>query len=609
MKQLVFLVLLFFTNLLFAQQKLDFKVHSHNDYLRNVPFWEAYSVPCQSIEVDVILKGGQLMVGHEVESIQPQNTLDALYLRPIQKAKAMNAGKNPNFQLLIDLKTEAYSTLELLVQQLEPYEALWASPSNLDGVKIVISGSRPQPEDYTNYPDYIYFDYQSQDLDGDLPWDRIAMVSYSFRTVSIWNGKGRMVEADRQKALDLIGKVHEKDKPIRFWATPDSKTAWKALQDMQVDFINTDQPHLAFEYLSKLPKWEYKGEIGHQVKPPKFEVDGVEQPVRRIILMIGDGNGLGQIAAAQTVNGNKLFLTQIINIGLIKTQAADDYTTDSAAGATAFASGQKTNNRFIGILPNGEKAEHLPDILKSMGWKNGLITTDKMAGATPSAFYAHVRERDDTQAILDFLPESSLDFFAGGGKDDFTRFGKNQLETLEENGYELLDNFEGIRTSESDKIGFLAASGSLPSILQNRGDYLKNTTIAAMDFLGRDDSPFFLMLESAFIDSGGHSNSTEVIVEEMLDFDQTIGAVLDYADANPGTLVLITADHETGGVTLPQGSIADHRIELNYQSDDHTGIMVPIFAYGAHSGDFRGVYENTEVFHRILHLVKRDRVE
>ncbi|WP_373400781.1 alkaline phosphatase [Algoriphagus halophilus] len=113
------------------------------------------------------------------------------------------------------------------------------------------------------------------------------------------------------------------------------------------------------------------------------------------------------------------------------------------------------------------------------------------------------------------------------------------------------------------------------------------------------------MIEAANIDSGGHSNSASTIISEMLDFDQTIGKVLQFADEHPGTLVIITADHETGGVSIPQGDIANATLELAFHSDDHTGIMVPIFAYGAHSSDFQGVYENTEVFTKIMGLVQK----
>ena len=121
----------------------------------------------------------------------------------------------------------------------------------------------------------------------------------------------------------------------------------------------------------------------------------------------------------------------------------------------------------------------------------------------------------------------------------------------------------------------------------------------------RANQPFFLMIESGMIDSGGHSNSTATIVEEMIDFDQVIGEMIRFADENPGTLLIITADHETGGVSIPQGNVETGEVELAYHSDDHTGILVPIFAYGPHSDDFRGIFENTGVFEKVMNLVKQ----
>ena len=605
MKKSILYLLIFLPICLFAQEKSSFKLHSHNDYLRNVPFWEAYSVPCQSIEVDVILENNQLMVAHERQSIKPENTLLALYLDPIRKAKEMNAGENPEFQLLIDLKTAAIPTLTLLITQLENYRDILATTENPKGVKIVISGNQPEVSAYVDYPDYIFFDYQKPLLTVELPWEKIALVSYSFRSISVWNGKGRIVEAERQKGLDLVEKVHGFNKPIRFWATPDSKTAWKALSEMGVDYINTDMPHQAYQYLVKLPSLVYTGEIKHTIYKPTFETDSGEIPVNQIILMIGDGNGLAQLASGMFVNGNELNLTQLKNMGLVKTQAADDFTTDSAAGATAYATGHKTNNRFIGMLPSGEIVKNLPNILNEYGFKSGIITTDKLSGATPAAFFAHVSERDDVKSIMEFLPKSDLDFFAGGGKSDLKRSSIDLSQALIENGFSMVDNWSSISSNPASKIAYFASEESLSTLVKGRGDYLGKTTSATLGFLGKTKAPFFLMIESAMIDSGGHGNSSEMIVEEVLDFDQTIGEVIQYADQNPGTLVIISADHETGGVTIPQGSIADHSVELNYQSDDHTGIPVPIFAYGAHSGDFRGVYENTEVFHRIMKLVVR----
>jgi alkaline phosphatase len=285
----------------------------------------------------------------------------------------------------------------------------------------------------------------------------------------------------------------------------------------------------------------------------------------------------------------------------VKTQAADDFTTDSAAGATAYATGHKANNRALGVGPEGDSLVNLPKILREKGFRSGIITTDELTGATPAAFFAHHAERDDAGIIASFLAKSSLDLAIGGGKRHFFPY----LSDLTRAGFEQVNSLEAMGQSASSKLVYFLGDGSPSSIESGRGPILSNASVQAVSFLTKGNSPVFLMVEAAKIDSGGHANSSSTIVTELLDFDQAVGEMIRYADLNPGTLVVITADHETGGVSLPQGNLDRNEVELAYHSDDHTGILVPVFAYGAHSGEFRGVYENTEVFKKLMNLVSR----
>lgn len=599
LKTILFTLTFFAPALLFAQQ--DFKLHSHNDYLQNVPFWEAFGAGAASIEVDVILREGKLMVAHEAESIKSELTLRSLYFEPIQKAVKLGMIEDFDFHLLIDSKTEGYATLDAIVKDAAEFEELLFSAKNPNGLKLIISGNRPKPEDYSTYPEWIFFDYQSKTLTSDLPWEKIGLVSLSFRQFSVWNGKGRIVQAEKTKLEEFITLVHSFQRPVRFWASPDSKSAWKAFYEMGVDYINTDQPAVAQAYLSTLSKNVFAVDSRQSVVEPTFESDGVEMPVKNIILLIGDGNGLAQISAGLFANGGDLNLSRLKNMGLIKTQAADDFTTDSAAGATAFATGKKTNNRALGVSPDGALLPNLPEILAEYQFSSGIITTDQLTGATPAAFYAHHHERDDSDQIAAYLSNSKLDLFIGGGKRAF----ESQLPNLKSSRIELVEALDQIRTSQAERIGFFAADGATLSMEKGRGDFLSQSALNAVDFLKSRNQPFFLMIESAMIDSGGHSNSSSTIVTELLDFDRVIGEMVEFADANQGTLLIITADHETGGVSIPQGNIAKGEVELAFHSDDHTGILVPIFAYGPHSGDFRGIYENSAVFDKVMNLVKK----
>lgn len=581
-----------------SQQNTTFALHSHNDYLQPVPFWDAFSAGCASIEVDVILQEGQLQVAHEKASIKPARTLVSLYLKPIDEAVALGLIQDFPFHLLVDLKTEAYSTLEVLLKDLEPFAELLYGPQNPKGLKLIISGNRPKPEDYSKYPDWLLFDYQSKELTADLPWDKIGMVSLSFSRFSVWNGKGRIVESQRQQLQAFIDLVHSYKRPVRFWASPDSKTAWRAFYEMGIDYINTDRPAEARDYLSSLAKNVYSLPNTQVVYLPSYQVDGAEVPVKQVFLLIGDGNGLAQISSGLLANGGQLSLAQVRNMGLVKTQAADDFTTDSAAGATAMATGQKANNRALGLNAQGDSIPNLPYFLKERGFQSGLVTTDELTGATPAAFYAHYGERDGVKEIAQYLPKSAIDLVVGGGGRHFPK------EVLDQGSFERVSQLDQLATATAARVAYFKSEGGIPSMESGRGDFLSQAVGQSILFFEQRKSPFFLMVEAAKIDSGGHSNSPSTIVTELLDFDRVIGEVLRYADSHPGTLVLVTADHETGGVTIPQGNVAKREVELAFHSDDHTGILVPIFAYGARSGEFRGVYSNTEIFNRILKVVK-----
>jgi alkaline phosphatase len=585
-----------------AQDHHPYKLHSHNDYLQTAPFWEAYANQMESIEADVILKDNELFVAHEPESIKKDRTLTSLYLDPIRKAANLNLEGPKSFQLLIDIKTEPYATLKKLEEILVQYEDILIGDEGIN-VEIVVSGNRPSVAEYKNYSDYIMFDYQSISDTTGLPLDKIAMISLNFRSLSLWNGKGRLIDQEQEAIKTAIAVAHALNKPIRFWATPDSKTSWKALKDLGVDYINTDYPFEARAYLRTLDQRMYSRSKPFPVYQPTFQVDGNKSAVKNIIFMIGDGNGLAQISASLYANGQQLTLAYLKHMGLIKTHSADDFTTDSAAAGTALATGNKVKNRSIGINPDGSKGENLPEYLQQYRYLTGIVTTDYVTGATPAAFYAHQSDRDMVKEISADLVKSPLNLFIGGGEKNFSQ--NNQLQKLLASGFYLVDSLAQIGSIKEKKAGYFAAEEGLPTKSNGRGDYLSRATTQAISFLSKDGHPFFLMVEGAMIDSGGHNNDTETVIEEGIDFDQALAEALKFADKDGQTLVIITADHETGGITIPQGNVNQNQVELEFETEDHTGILVPIFAYGPHSDEFRGIFDNTDVFHKITEIIEK----
>lgn len=578
---------------LIAQESRPFTIHSHNDYLQNAPFWNAYTNGLGSIEVDLFLKGGVLYATHTEAEIKEGQTLESLYLQPLQKAFDLKLGAQQDIQLLIDIKSEAYTTLKKIISVLKKYPKIINNPA----ISIVISGNRPKTEDYPTYPDYIKFDYQS--LEGELSpeiWDKIAMISLSFHNSSQWNGKGRLTREDLEVVKATIDKAHSFGKPFRYWGAPDSKTAWKAFVDLGMDYINTDMPAKSSAYLGTLHHRAYTNQVRSKVYTPTYASDQKEGPVENIILLIGDGNGLSHISAAVLANGGETTLTQLKSIGFIKTSSSDDFTTDSAAAGTALATGRKTYNRSIGMGDDREPITNITEFLDRQGFISGCITTDRIVGATPSSFYAHQLDRDDTQGIAEDLLKSKLSLFIGGGRADFDQdFGAS--------GFTILNDTDAVGNSSENRVGLFLSDHGVPGYLDGRGNQLADATKNGLQFLSSKNRPFFLMVEGAKIDSYAHGNNMAGVIAEGIDFDTAITEAIAFADRTGNTLVVITADHETGGLTLPQGNLENRMVEGNFTTDDHTATMVPIFAYGPRSQEFQGVYENNEVYHKIIKVL------
>lgn len=587
LKKITFFLILTFTTTVYAQ---TVKVHSHNDYEQKVPFWYALGAGVSSIEADVFLVNDQLYVSHEEKDIQRSRTFESLYLEPINKALEMNMIHQGSLQILIDCKTDAKTTLDQIVRSIQKYPRITAQ----NKVKFVISGNQPKPQEYTSYPDFIFFDYQKLENLTTDQWKKVALVSLSFPQYSKWNGKGGLTEDDLPKVTEVIKKAKSFGKPFRFWAIPDGKTSWEFFAHNGVDFINTDHPKECVEYINSLEKRTFKNTVFSEVYQPKFVYLKKNVPVKNVILLIGDGNGLSQISSSVLANKGQLTLTQLKNIGLIKTTATDNFTTDSAAGATAFATGKKTKNRSIGVDSDGKLIPNMTEILSEKGFSTGIITTDEIVGATPSAFYAHQKDRGMEKEIAQDLTRSKLTFFAAGGRSKISGLSH----------FEIANNAEEVGKSRADNLAFYLSENGVPQVLKGRGDLLAETVDNGLKFLKSKKKPFFMMVEGAHIDSGGHSNNVGTIVTEGIDFDRAITKAIQFADQNPGTLVVITADHETGGFSIPHGDMKTSTIEGDFTTDDHSATLIPVFSYGSGSENFTGVYENNEIFHKILNALQ-----
>ena len=251
MKKSTALLCLFSMYFLFASAQNQ-GIHSHNDFHRNVPFWKAYAAGAASIEADVFLINDTLFVAHQRHQIQPQRTLESLYLNPIRLIFEDQLMAARPFQLLIDVKTEAYATLDRVVEELLPLQQ-HLYPNNPEGVRVVISGSRPRSSSFANYPNFIFFDWQSTDRPDNL--DRVAMVSLDFMNFSLWRGNRMMNNEERTQVQTVIAAMKQFGKPIRFWGAPDTPLAWMTLFRMGVDFIGTGRPDEAMFFLQSFQEY------------------------------------------------------------------------------------------------------------------------------------------------------------------------------------------------------------------------------------------------------------------------------------------------------------------------------------------------------------------
>lgn len=346
--------------------------------------------------------------------------------------------------------------------------------------------------------------------------------------------------------------------------------------------------------------------VAVNVSENTIETNSTKQKPKNIILLIGDGMGLSQVSASFFYTECTSNFERFNTVGLIKTSASSDLITDSAASATAYATGEKTYNGAIAVNKDTLTVETLVEKVSKQNIATGLISTSSIVHATPASFYAHVKQRRMYEDIASFLPSSDIDFFAGGGLQFFNKRkdGKNLLDNLSQNGFEVSTTSLPSAIS-SKKQAILLANDGMPKMLEGRGDFLPDATKLALEHLSKNQNGFFLMVEGSQIDWGGHANDSDYLISEQLDFDKTIGVALDFAKRNGNTLVIVTADHETGGFTLAAEDDNYNSIKPSFSTGGHSATMVPVFSYGPSEKSFGGIYENTSLFHKMISLFQQ----
>jgi alkaline phosphatase len=324
--------------------------------------------------------------------------------------------------------------------------------------------------------------------------------------------------------------------------------------------------------------------------------------IRNVIFMIGDGMGLPHVYAAMSVSSSPLNIERVTNTGLQKTYSSNSYITDSGAGGTALATGTKTYNGAIGVDPMGKPVKTILEYAEENGLSTGLVSTSSVTHATPASFIAHQKSRASYEDIAKDFLKTDIDVFIGGGYDHFAKRADklNLADSLKAKGYDVQTNLDQILGSKAIRLAGFTAGQQNPYRLKGRGNMLPASTGKAIEILSKNPKGFFLMVEGSQIDWAAHANAADTLVDETLDFDKAIGAAIDFAEKDKQTLVIITADHETGGVTIVNGDRKTHKVGLAFSTTDHTAVMVPVFAFGPGSEKFTGIYDNTDLFRKIM---------
>lgn len=368
-----------------------------------------------------------------------------------------------------------------------------------------------------------------------------------------------------------------------------------------------------------------------------------EQKTTNVIYLIGDGMGFGAVSSLLLSSDAETGFEMAPVIGLNETCSANNYVTDSPAGGTALATGTRTCNGFLGVGPDSVQLISILKKAQAMGKKTGIVVNTTLTEATPGAFYAGVTSRKESYKIAEQFTQSNVDVAIGAGLSAFINRpdSVDLTAVLIEKGYDVYLDWRQILNTQSEKfVGILemsdvhrrnkvrtttagAADGAevclaaqLAAAASNEDtirfskptEYLQKACVKALEQLEKNaPKGFFLMVESAIIDGYGHNNDADGMVEEMHEFDQTLKTLVAYVNSHPNTLLVVTADHETGGTSVTYKSHPINEpegLKLGFSTKGHSGTVVPIFAYGAGAEHFAGIFQNREIPEIIEKLIQ-----
>jgi alkaline phosphatase len=389
-------------------------------------------------------------------------------------------------------------------------------------------------------------------------------------------------------------------------------------------FLITCLPLSALAQRGRGPLWTSFDDNDVSFYKPPTTTDSYPQiqgtDVRNVIFMIGDGMGLGEVALARIKavgTTGKLNIERLPVTGLVRTHSADNLVTDSSAAATAMACGIKTRNGMVGITPDGARYESLLEAAKARGMTTGLVATSTITHATPASFASHIRSRNSEDRIAEQLLAAKVNVLLGGGRKFFVpsldpngprKDGRNLIDEARQAGYTYASTAEELQNAEAPYVLGLFAESHLTTLAPEPPlpDMAKKAISLLEDKrtgLFVNKRGFFLMIEGSQIDMAAAKNDASGTVKQTLLFDQAIDIAVQFAIKDKHTLVIVTADHETGGLTIPAGNLRGTNIRAAWSVRAHTATPVPVYAFGPGSQTLTGVLDNTELSAKVARLM------
>ena len=368
------------------------------------------------------------------------------------------------------------------------------------------------------------------------------------------------------------------------------------------------------------------------LKPKQLPVSS--KKAKNVILLIGDGMSISQISAYRLLNGgpnSRISVDEFPYSGIVLTHSEDAIITDSASSATAYSTGYKTNNTYLGLDSEKNNLENLTETLDRYGFVSSLLATSEITHATPAAFVAHVDLRWKTDEISSQMMNSSVATLLGGGRHFFLpkemggkrEDGRNLLEEVKASHTLLTtkDEMFNFDQNTSGRVFGLFADEHIRNIETPDNHALEPSLSEMLEFaVNRSEhfidngcKGFFIMAEGSQVDWAGHVNNLEYLRREMHDLDSAVESALKYAMERKDTLVVVTSDHETGGLLIEPANPVDYsgnEVKFSFNTavgrGSHTGVPVPVYAYGPGAQHFTGTLDNTDIYRAILASLEMD---